>query len=410
MRPVLYFIVISLMGMNSCKTADIKNSPLHTTFDLSDTEQEIAEASNEFSLQFLKEIYAENTQVENTILSPLSASMVLSMTANGSKGQTQSDIQKALKINSFSISDINSFYRKTINNITKLDPNTHIIIANSIWHRNEFKVSPPFLKTNREYYKSIVESLDFNSPQASETINKWVRDNTQNKINGIIEGQVPQDMVMYLINTLYFKGIWADKFDSKKTQKEPFYMDNENTINTDFMRKNNLSVRYHQDDIGEYIEIPYGNGSYSMFITLPKEGLSLESYLNQETIEHWNEAIAQLSDSKINLHLPRFRLEYEKVLNNTLNAMGMGIAFSQEADFSAINPEVPLTISEVKQKAYIDVNEEGTEAAAATSVGIMVTSMPMISTVKVNRPFIFSIKENQNNLVLFTGTVITPQN
>ncbi|HLQ99569.1 MAG TPA: serpin family protein [Sphingobacterium sp.] len=404
MKPIIYLSFFALL-LSACKTSGIKPGS-DTAIDYSETDLEIVKANNRFSLELFKNSY-ENKD-ENILLSPFSASMVLAMTANGSKESTLSGMTEALRLGSFSQEERNSFYQKAFHNLKILDPKTHIQVANSIWHKDDFSVEKSFLDMNKKYFQATVQGLDFSRPESAETINEWVRENTQNKIDGIIDGQIPQDMMLYLVNALYFKGEWMDKFNTDKTQKANFHLKNGKVEEVPFMHKSSLKAGYYEDETAEYIELPYGNGSYSMLISLPNEKSSLEAYMEKESLEYWQEVKSKLKETKIDLRLPKFKFDFEESLNNSLAKMGMTEAFNESADFSGIHPTAALMISEVKQKAFIEVNEEGTEASAATGVGIVVTSMPMLTKVNVNRPFSFVIQENDSGLILFKGIVSNP--
>lgn len=404
MKPLIYLSVFALL-LSACKTSGIKPGS-DNAIDYSETDLEIVKANNQFSLDLFKNSYENNN--ENILLSPFSASMVLAMTANGSKGNTLSGMTEALRLGSFSQEERNSLYQKAFHNLKILDPKTNIQVANSIWHKDDFSVEKSFLDINKKYFQASVQGLDFSRPESAETINEWVRKNTQNKIDGIIEGEIPEDMMLYLVNALYFKGEWMDKFDADKTQKANFYLKNGEVEETSFMHKSSLKAGYYKDETAEHIELPYGNGSYSMLISLPNEESSLEGYIEKESMEYWQDVKSKLKETKIDLRLPKFKFDFEESLNNSLVKMGMTEAFNESADFSGIHPTATLMISEVKQKAFIEVNEEGTEASAATGVGIVVTSMPMLTKVNVNRPFSFVIQENDSGLILFKGIVSNP--
>lgn len=400
----LYFGVILLLLAQACKTSDVK-LPVDYTF--TDEELNIAEANNHFTISLFKEIVDGNNS-ENIISSPFSANMVLSMTANGAVGQTLEEMKKGLNLDGFSEEKINSFYKKSFLTLTQSDPKTEVAIANSIWHKNSFSVENSFLKTSKDFYNAHVEALDFEAPDASDKINKWVNNKTKGKIEGIIDGNIPDDMRMYLINALYFKGSWAQEFDPKLTEEGAFASINEPTHTVKYMRKNQEDIDYYKNDLGEFISLPYGEGNYRMLVALPDKDVGVQKFIEKVKYDDWKNSIENLRPRKINLWLPKFKVEFETSLIPALKSQGMQLPFTHQADFSKISTQESLLIGEVKQKAFVEVNEEGTEAAAVTSVGIVTTSAPAITHVKVDRPFVFMIQDSKSGLILFKGAVYDP--
>lgn len=402
----LYFGVILLLWTHACKTSDVK---LPEDYTFTDEELNIAEANNRFTINLFEEIANDNTS-ENIISSPFSANMVLSMTSNGAAGQTLDEIKKGLNLDGFSEEKINSFYKKSFLALTQSDPKTEVAIANSIWYKNSFSVENVFLKTSKDFYNAQVEALDFEAPDASDKINKWVSSKTKGKIEGIIDGNIPEDMRMYLINALYFKGSWVQEFDPNLTEEGPFTTVNEPMAShtVKYMRKNQEDIDYHKNDLGEFISLPYGQGDYRMLVALPDKSISLQKFIKKTTYEDWKNSLQSLRTQKINLWLPKFKVEFETSLIPALKNRGMQLPFTHQADFSKISTQEPLLIGEVKQKAFVEVNEEGTEAAAVTNVGIVTTSAPAITQVKVDRPFVFMIQDSKSGLILFKGAIYNP--
>ena len=371
---------------------------------LTTVETKIIASTNEFGLTLFKEVIREKPN-ENIFISPLSVSFALGMTYNGAAGTTKSAMRSVLGFGTLTEQEINESYKNLIDLLVSLDSEVQFTIANSIWYRQDFTVIYHFIDLARTYFYASVQGLDFDSPSAVDIINKWVDDNTNGKIKSIIE-DIPPDMVMYLINAIYFKGNWTAQFDPGKTSDGLFYLSNGSQKTVKMMTQENDFSTGAFDSLS-VIDIPYGSGAFCMTIILPKWNVPISDVLYNLTATEINRLTQNLAKNKLILTMPKFKLEFESKLNNYLINMGMGIAFdSRYANFTNINPLGGLFISEVKHKTYVNVNEEGTEAAAVTSVGIMCTAAP--ESFIVNRPFIFLLRERLSNTILFVGKIENP--
>jgi serpin B len=377
---------------------------------LTKTQKDVLNASNQFGFNLFKDMAATGAADENLFISPLSISFALTMTYNGAANQTAADMQKTLDYGNMSTETINQSCKELMQTITTLDPNVAMEIANSIWYRNTFPVKDTFLTINRTYFDAEVEPADFTNPQTTDIINNWVATKTHDKITSVIDG-IPSEAIMYLINAIYFKGTWKYRFETKNTIEAPFYLTDGNTYQTDFMNLKD-KFRYMKNDLFSAVELPYGNGGFSMLVLLPNEGKTYTDVVSNLTSDNWAQWNSNLDTATVFVKLPKFKFSYEKKLNQNLTNLGMGIAFDQDnADFSGINETAQLYISFVLHKSFVDVNEEGTEAAAVTVVGIFTTSSPDGPGYKdfnVNKPFVFAIKENTSNSILFMGLVKKP--
>jgi serine protease inhibitor len=305
--------------------------------------------------------------------------------------------------------DINESYKYIIETFTGLDPKVKLQIANSIWYRNTFTMEQPFSLTNQQYFDASVTSLDFTNASAVNIINAWVNEKSNTLIPRIID-QIPSDAVMYLVNAVYFKGQWRYQFEKDKTQQKPFYLADGTEVQASAMVQHE-TLSYYKGSGFEAIELPYNQGNYTMNIILPDAGKTINDIISQLSLENWNTWSGQFNNWDIQLQLPKFKYEYEeKNMKPILSAMGMEVAFSDNADFSRINSGGGLCISKVLHKTYIATDEEGTEAAAVTAVEIGVTSVgpgqPYYFT--VNQPFIYFIQEKSTGTILFIGTVMNP--
>jgi len=291
-----------------------------------------------------------------------------------------------------------------------VDPNITLEIANSVWYEKELEVKEKFSNSISQYFDGIVTGLDFGSSQSVNEINGWVKDKTNGMIEDLIS-EIPEDAVMYLINAIYYKSEWKQKFDLDRTKPGPFYLENNEEVITDLMEAEKVDVNYFSNSDVELVELPYGNGQYTMSILLPGNGKQVDDIvglLDEKVYQEWSQKTDSIS---VDLILPKFKIEYKALLNDALIEMGMEDAFTDRADFSRLFvKQYGLRISKVLQKAVIEVNEEGTEAAAATSVEISLTSLPpKTPVIKINRPFLFFIKEKSSGIILFGGKLMDPR-
>ena len=399
----LYVFFLMMLALVSCKKDNGNKPGKGIELSLNSVEMQKAEADNSFSFNLFKTVAAKAGSSKNLFMSPLSVSMALGMTSNGANGGTLTAMDSTLKFKGFSQDDINVYYNKLVTQLPELDPNTTLNIANSIWYEKNFSVLPQFISTDSSYYHAKVQALDFGAPSSLNTINDWVSRQTSGKIPKMLD-QISKDEVMFLINAIYFKSTWLNKFDPTQTKKLPFNLPDGGQVSTDFMSGNIKFNSFFYDNVYG-LEMPYSNSKYSMVIVMPSGDKTLNDVIAGLNNDTWKSWMSRMSSQTNYVTLPKFKFSYDIVLNDALTTLGMGEAFSQSADFSRINPSGGLSISQVKHKAYVAVDETGTEAAAATSVGIQLTdAAPLI----INRPFIFVIREMKTGLILFTGTVNNP--
>ncbi len=362
----------------------------------------VASAHTKFGFNLLTAL-REDESVENIFISPLSISIALTMTYNGAVGETERAMAEVLEIEGLERDAANRSNRTLRESLGSRGPKVELSIANSIWSRQGVEFNPDFLNRNREFFGAEVASLDFSSPQALERINGWVNTNTNGKIKKIFQEIDPRTLLI-LINAIYFKGSWQEEFDKSKTREEVFHLSDGSEKRVPMMRREG-AYPYFRGDNFETARLPYGDGNVSMYIFLPNHDSNLNEFLDNLNAGNWASWLSQFSTVREDsmMILPHFKLEYEIKLNDTLKAMGMEIAFSSGADFSGMGPS--LLISEVRHKAVVEVNEEGTEAAAATVV-VGIESVPPIF--RVDRPFFFAIYDSRTKTILFMGIVREP--
>lgn len=378
--------------------------------DLTINEMMVIEADQSFSYELFRNTVDFDDE-ENIMISPLSVSMALSMTLNGAEGETFDVMRETLKMSGMNLDEVNDGYRSLIKLLVELDPEVKLRVANSIWHDDGFPVKQDFLERVKDAFGASVEELNFQDPASVDRVNAWVNSNTEGLIEKIID-EIPDDMVMYLINVIYFKGNWLYQFDEEDTRLDDFFLENGETKQVDMMVQSDRFATYFSESV-HMIELPYGDSLFSMTVLIPAdERKPLNQFISEsvtaDNLNSWRSNL-RTSFQKIPVHLPKFEMEYEIEYNDILKAMGMEIAFDEwNANFKGMADISPqnLFISEVKHKTFIRVDEKGTEAAAVTSVGIMPTSMPQ--PMIVNRPFVFIIHERESGTNLFMGKVMNP--
>lgn len=368
----------------------------------------LVDANTTFGFKLFKEILKQGSN-RNVFVSPTSVAIALAMTYNGAGGETQQSMTKALELQGMSLEDLNQANETLKETLEKADPEVQLSIANSLWAKQGISFKPEFMQSNQQFYGAKVTELNFANPNATSIINSWVKQNTRGKIDKIIN-QIKPDDVLYLINAIYFKGNWTKPFDKSQTTDRPFYLANGNPKQHPMMSQSG-KYRYYETDAFQAVSLPYGKGRLSFYVFLPKKNSGLDSFQQQLSANNWQQWMNQFRMREGSIQLPRFKSEYDIQLNSALKALGMEPAFNDGANFSNMT-SASVAINEVKHKTFVEVNEEGTEAAAATSVGIALTSARMPEEpfeMIVDRPFFCAIRDNQSGTVLFMGSIQEPK-
>jgi serpin B len=408
--------VIPLLSLALVSCGDPTGPELITELPrpLTVAEEAVIAGSNAFALDLLREVAGDTAS--NVFLSPLSASMALGMTLNGTAADTWTQMRDVLGFAGLDEPEINEAYHDLIALLLDLDPAVTLGLGNSIWAREGIPFDTAFYERVTEYFDAEVREMDFTDPATVEAINAWVDDVTNGRIPEMLDS-IPDGMIMYLINAIYFYGDWRAQFDRANTRSGPFYRADGTTVQVPFMSLDH-DFRTFWTEAAMGVELPYGGDAFTAVAVLPEPGSTIEELVAGLDAATWTEWITQLDESgedEAMVVLPRFELEYERMLNDDLMALGMTDAFSElQADFTRLTPvDLPagegppyVFVSEVKQKTFLRVDEEGTEAAAATSVGIGLTSGPM--TFQFDRPFLFAIRERLSGTILFIGVIGDP--
>jgi serpin B len=376
---------------------------------LTTVEAEMVNAANSFGFNLMREVNTSFAD-SNVFLSPLSASMALGMTMNGAEGTTFEEMRTALGFGPRSYEELNTSYESLIALLRGLDPKVEFRIANAIYYDLQdmgSAVEQAFLDDSRDHFDAEVRGLDFRLPETVDTVNAWANRNTNGRIPEIID-EIEERIVMLLMNAIYFKGDWRAGFRTDETTTATFHAPRGDVPVSLMHRKGGF--RQGRLSNATVAELPYGGDAFVMTILLPDEGADINTFLAGVNATAWHEATRDLRDSDVDLYLPKFRLAWEDTLNDELKALGMRQAFQpDEARFTRISRSLgdQLYIDFVKQKSFVDVNEVGTEAAAVTVVGVGVTSAPV--PVRIDRPFLFAIRERLSGTVLFLGKIIEPR-
>ena len=403
-------VILALYIFNGCleSTIDALRDTKDET-DIGPIDSNVSKANTEFGFNLFNAIW-ETEQNQNIFISPFSVSVALAMTLNGAAGETERTMTDTLQLHDLISDTINSSFYQLQNTLQTSDPKVTLTIANSLWGREGFQFKTDFLQRNELYFEADTSILDFMDPGTLQTINQWVNDNTNSKIPKILE-EIESNAVLFLINAIYFKGSWQTEFDPSDTRDGTFHLVSGETKQVPMMSRTGQYPVYIGEDF-QAINLPYGEGRMGMFIFLPNNKSDLNKFVGNITTEKWENWMEQFREREVQIRIPKFKLEYgTKVLNDVLTSLGMGVAFDEDnadfsrmADLDAVGGN--LYITKVAHKTFIEVNEEGTEAAAVTSVGVGIKSLP--PRFIVDRPFFFVIRDNETGTVLFMGTVVEP--
>lgn len=408
-----FLLVLMLIVSVSCRsqagqTGPGKREAITVTQDL----RAVAEDNNRFALDLYARLRA--AKATNLFFSPSSISAALAMTYAGARGETAEQMAKVLHFRS-SEEKLHAAFGdlRRLWNAERKQQGYQLNVANRLWGQQSFRFRPEFQAVTRECYGAELAPVDFarNAEDARQQINDWVEEQTQGKIRDLIApGMLDAMTRLVLTNAIYFKGDWTRPFRKESTQVAPFHLSAGMTADVPLMHQQE-PFRFWAGDGLKVLELPYGEGDLTMLVLLPDEteGLpALEARLTADNLSRWE---STLRKQKVRVYLPRFTMTSQFELADLLRAMGMTRLFnSREADLSGMSTEEGLSVSAVIHKAFVDVNEEGTEAAAATAVGVRATAMIAQPPVfRADHPFIFLIRDNRTGSILFLGRLVNPK-
>ena len=383
-----------------------KRAPLNSPPDLQLTETDFVKITNNFSFELFKQINQVRPD-SNLFISPFSVSMALGMALNGAEGNTFEQIKTVLGFENYDLESIDQIYKNYFSRLKDIDSRVIFEIANSVWYAQSFNILPSFLLTNQQYFNAQVYGADFADPATLTAINNWVKQKTHQKIEKILN-YIPRQAVLYLLNALYFKGIWQYAFDPDETRDWWFKHEPQQQTSCKMMFLTRKLAHLKSAQF-EMVQLPYGNGRFNMAIILPNPDRKIDDLIANLNISDWQSYLNQCRIDSGTVGLPRLKMGFEMVLNDLLKNMGMPDAFSPtKADFSKITNESGIYISLVKHKTFVEINEEGTEAAAVTIVGFD-RSVSGLFNMIADHPFLFIIYEKESQAILFMGKVIEPE-
>jgi len=362
---------------------------------------------------FATDLYGQlRTKPGNVFYSPYSISAALGMTAAGARGPTADEMLKMLHLQAGNETHV-GFAALTDQLVARPNAGYELSIANALWGQQGFPFDKKYLEAINKNYGGGLQPVDFKNPQgAALTINRWVEEQTKKRIKDLIDpSMLDSNTRLVLTNAIYFKGQWKDKFNKQLTRDEPFFSMANTSEKVPMMRQGG-KYRYYQDEDVQLVELPYVGQRLVATIILPKERFALdrqvEAKLSEDTLNRW---LTAATEKKGDVALPRFEFETKAELTPILQAMGMRRAFTPQADFSGITTAEPLQVSFVVHKAFVKFDEEGSEAAAATGVGVKLAAAPIEDrfNFRADQPFVFLIRDTKTGSLLFMGRVTNPK-
>jgi serine protease inhibitor len=369
---------------------------------------EVSDAA--FSFNLLRQL-ARDRPATNISISPYSAATVLEMVGNGAGGKTRAEMQQVLGTTGLSLDNVNAGHKNVAGALKSANNQVVLETADAIWYRSGIKITPEFLAANREFYDATVDALDFSDPHAVEVINDWASEKTRGKITRIADGMIdPHDTRLFLADAVYFKGKWSHPFEAKDTKERPFHLrsGNQNLVP---MMTQTRHFGYLEGPDYQAVRLPYSGENLAMYVLLPVRDSSLADLAGKLSGDTWERIRGQFRNTDGTVVIPKFKVEYSADLKKPLESLGMKSAFdASRADFSGIAPH--LCISAALQKTFVEVNEEGTEAAAVTGVAVTATALRLPSPpfqMVVDRPFLFLIEDRPTQTILFLGVVFDPK-
>ncbi len=404
---IYLFAAALIAALPACEKDDLQPEPRQPdALVLTEKSAKVLDAGQRFGFELFKEVYELSGQ-ENMMISSLSTSYALGMTYNGSAGTTRDAFRDVLHYGELDDQEVNESYKDLMGQLLHLDKQVEFSIANSIWYRLGYPVLDDFISINRDYFDAAVEELDFSDPGAKDIINGWIEDKTNDKIQDMLD-YIPSSAVMYLVNAIYFNAKWKYQFDAEETSSGDFHLGDGGVSQAEFMKVNG-AFNFLAGENFTAVELPYGDSAFSMVLMLPNGNSSLDELVDGMDEDAWKSMLASPMVQNIQIEIPKFKYGFKSLLNDPLVNLGLGVAFGGGADFTRITPGGGIYISRVIHQTFIDVQEEGTEAAAATIVELREFSSPGGgSFFKADRPFLYVIKENSTSAILFMGKVEKP--
>ncbi|GGN95712.1 serpin family protein [Saccharibacillus kuerlensis] len=409
-------VLASLVAVTAGCSNETETEAYQSAYTAEDVNPKLAASMNRFALDFytmLEQHPGEKDVGPNRMISPAGIAMALSMLKAGAEGETKRQMDEALRLNGMSLEDLAKGQMILRDLLRGSDPSVHMAIANSLWSREGFELNKDYVSQIEKSYGAQVQALDFSKEQAVNTMNQWASDNTAGKIPKVIEAPLSDELMLLLMNAMYFKGDWTEPFEKEQTKDLPFHTEDGEAVDVPTMHQSG-DYDYLDEEGFQAIRLPYGESkNFGMILALPDEDRSLDDFKrrNLPEFEKWSK---DLTDQPGIIELPRFKLSDKLELNDALSALGMPAAFDdQQAELGGLAASGAdpgeLYVDFVTHDTFVEVNEEGTEAAAVTVIGVEAGSAPPAPfELKLNRPFFFAITDRTTGLIVFMGEVGNP--
>lgn len=405
----LYAMTLLSLSLASCNNeSDISNE--RKDINLTRSEQTILENQNRFALDMFHSQFEKDedfTATDNTLLSPISASQLLGLIANGASGEALEEIVSVLCPDGNTLQDLNSLNRNLTNALMSADKQTSIIFANSVWVANPYRINAYFEEKCKTYYDATCKNANFYSSSDIEKINSWVL----NKTNGLINTNIVKDpsKTALFANVIYFKGEWTHPFDEKQTQKANFYNVEGTVKSVDMMNKSFDGVKYASTSDCKVVGLPYGNEAFSMYAVLPSENVKFAEFISSFDSKKWSEIKKAVYPAKsVSVSLPKFEVRYELHIDKLLKAAGINKIYENNRAMSGISDDITEFNFDILQNSVFKLGETGVEAATVTHTTgdiLDITITDEKKVVNLNRPFIYLIEEQSTGAIVYIGEI-----
>lgn len=410
--------VCAAMSLSSCQNSasqigSVSSSEMAWT--PTNKDREMSDALNGFGFHVLKKLDAQKSPDENVLFSPFSISTALTLVEQGAAGKTRSEMEALLQPSGFAAQDVLDSSAALTRGWQTADAKVQVDIANSVWLNNKCTLKPTFVQMAKTNFDAQTATLDFSSSASAKAINSWISGKTHGKIAGMVSSESLQKQILLVANAVYFHGTWQSPFDKAATQDDDFHLASGKKWRVPMMSLHTeRTFSYARNGKVALLGLPYANGALSMVFLLPAQGISLSQIVAQIDNAQWKTWMETMKVREGNAQIPRFTLKRDRPLElvPTLQKLGMNAAFSSGSDFSPMTTVRPVWISAVNHKAWMQVDETGTEAAASTTVHMAGAAQPAPAVPPfefiANRPFLAAIRDNRSGNLLFLAEVNRP--
>lgn len=412
---ILLGITVGLMIHSGAISSDdhtLRVNPGKLFNSFTSIDPKLVSADNDFGFRLFSKLNGDEQFKRNLFISPSSISLALSMTLNGAGGSTAKSMSKVLGFDGMKLDEVNKGNANMMKSLEYSDPKVEISIANSLWLDKDFTFKKEFLNRTVRAYQADVETLNFTAPDAARKVNGWVSKSTKGNIKEIVDASMLNDLTaMLLVNAIYFNGKWTKPFKPESTSDMSFHLSDKSSKQVRMMYDSD-KYRYMENSEFQAIRLPYGDKRFSLYVFLPSKKSDLKGFCKSLNSANWRKWISLMNEKEGEIKLPRFKMEYNVGLDKTLSQMGMADAFQQTADFRGMSDIKTLYIGHAIHKTFLEVDEQGTKAAAVTAIDMAVGSVYVTGNqpfvMIVDRPFFCAIIDNQSGLIMFMGAITNP--